>query len=99
MKELIALHKIKNKAIEYYKQAKATGQYEDIEMGITLLVKDGQISEYSIIDDVFCGGIVLHVYQPIKTNTNNGICFDDIVVIQLNKTASKYKPFEPSNNN
>ncbi len=87
-KDIAKTAEIKQKAIDYYINAKQSGEYDDIEAGMTLHYKDGKLREYALANDQANGGILLHVYQHPKR---------DIVVIRLNNAASKYTELYPIN--
>ena len=82
------LDKIRQKAIDFYMTAKESGEYDDIEAGITLHYKDGNFREYALANDKVNGGILLHIQEF----TTRGI-----VVIRLNNTASNFTELYPIN--
>ena len=87
-KDIAKFDEIRQRAIDYYLAAKKRGEHEDIEFGITLHYKDGELREHALAGDTATNGLLLHV-QEFETR--------GIVVIRLNNTASKYTELKPFN--
>ncbi len=86
--DIAKLDQIRQQAVDHYIKAKETGDYEDIEAGITLHYKDGVIREFALASDTLTDGLLLYVQEHSARG---------IVVIRLNETASKYIELKPFN--
>ncbi len=84
-KDIAQLGQIRQQAIDHYLAAKQRGDHEDIEAGLTLHYKDGELREHALAGDTVTG-MLLHV----REHTTRGI-----VVIRLNDTAAKFTELTP----
>ena len=87
-KDIAKFDEIRQRAIDHYLAAKKRGEHDDIEFGITLHYKDGQLREHALANDTATDGLLLHV----REHTTRGI-----IVARLNNTASKYTELKQFN--